>query len=248
MVAYLMRNLLVLICAFCVFTGCASTKGDVPNLPGNDVYQDSLSTDTPLPSVVTFKSTIANVDPYEVGFLSFSMTNTFGFGQSETTMQVFFVPRTNDVELRFNLAGSKYSVTLDSRDRVLVLGSIKTYLEEFSARRLEREGDTVSNYGVVNLNMNWGLFTKNAIAEPKVKIGYTFVRQSPYYTLTYPETKNLEFEKNDSGSRIENSPFIRWFMTRSQAQAFGDILDQKFLESTLETQNIPKGDSNPDAY
>jgi len=170
-----------------------------------------------------------------------------GFGMEKKTLSVSFAPKTNDVLYDFSYQGNKMTLTLDAQDRVILLSAIKSYLDEFEAKQLERKGDKDSRYGTINGYISWGVFMKNAEATPKVKVGYEFVDEAPYFIMTFPEADNLIYLK-ETGSRIKRSGYMRWFMTRSQATEFGNIMDQGFLESTLGEQNVPTASSDPDVY
>ncbi len=104
-----------------------------------------------------------------------------------------------------------------------------------------------SVYSSFMTHIEWGMFTKNAIADPKTRVGYIFIKGSPYFSLTFDEAENQIYLK-DTGSHVQRSSFMRWYFTRTQAQAFGDFMDQAYLESTVEGKAVPKADRSPDEY
>lgn len=250
-----MNRLFTICCALVILVGaCSSSPEPSMNTVSSERSDEYAPVDLPsggiaLPSrpALAVKEFVADVEPYDIGVIALSTTNALGIGMTQNTGSLQFAPRINTLIVKINQSGNKMEFYLDAKDRILLMATLHQYLDEFSARKLDRDRDMDAAYGSFSSRVEWGTFTKNAIAEPKTRIGYIFMQGSPYFTLTFDEAENQIYLK-DTGSRIQRSAFMRWYFTRTQAQAFGDFMDQAYLESTVEGKAVPKADRNPDTY
>ena len=103
-------------------------------------------------------------------------------------------------------------------------------------------------YGKFPAFMKWGVLTMNAEGTASVSAGYQFIKNTPYFIITIPETANDRYTSTTRGSVVKRSGYFQIFFTRSQLAEFGEMLIQEYLESTLEEQNISRASADPDVY
>lgn len=230
--------------------GCSSAPQEVQK----DNYASSspgtmLEIPAGVDSFLTPKK-LADIESYELKQISASTKTFIGIGIKDINLLIKFSPRENDVVIQFSNQSNKVSLYLSERTRVLLISAISKYMSDFENRVLERKRGTDKVYGISETTVEWYIFssfTQTSRALPKMKIGYEFVDQAPYFTLTFPESDNVYY--SDAGpNRIKKSTYIQIFFTRSQLAEFGEMLIQEYLESTLEEQNISRASSDPDTY
>ncbi|MBN1616814.1 MAG: hypothetical protein JW875_05830 [Spirochaetales bacterium] len=190
---------------------------------------------------------IAMVDPFQVATLGMGLSDLLGLGMNQTTFDLFFAPRGNATIMAFSYQMNKTEMFLDYTARQTVIAAVGTYLEEYEAKTLRTKGKTTAEYGKMQGYMEWGVLTKNARATPEISIGYDFVKDSPYFTLTVPESTNLIFE-GVGGSRVQRSAYMRFYFNREQAVEFAQHLSQEFLLEALGEQDVPEASFTPDSY
>ncbi|HKL86567.1 MAG TPA: hypothetical protein VJ861_09575 [Treponemataceae bacterium] len=188
---------------------------------------------------------VANADPYEVGVVGASFSTFTGFNKKLGTFILSFAPRTNQVIIDTKNQGNETHIYLDRANRDALIVAMTSYFKEFENRTLKEKGKTLNEYGKIIGFMEWGLLTMNARGNPEIRLGYEFKEGSPFFTLTFPETDNILYNK---GSAVKNSGYFQMFFTRSQLEEFGEMLLQDYLVSTLEEQDISRASSDPDVY
>lgn len=197
------------------------------------------------PNTSVHEDMVANADPYKIGVAGLSISNFVGFGMNLTSTDMFFAPRTNTVIMEFKVQGNTTKLYLTRSDRELLINAITSYLESFESKTLTNDKKQERVYGTLTSFMEWGLLTVNARGQAKIRTGYEFKNDAPYFILTVPEVENEMYNK---GSVVKRSGYFQLFFTRSQLAEFGEMLIQEYLESTLEDQSISRASADPDVY
>ncbi len=230
------KPIIFIVLLLAVIIGCSSSPE--PLTGEGRAYAGDEGSELAIPDDLTGKGgarKLALIDPYEVGNVTMSTTTFTGIGLSKSKTSVQFVPMENDVILAFSYQGNTTTVFLDANQRVLVVGAIRQYLEEFAGRALKTTGKTEQLYGTIKPRMVWSMFSSymsKGRATPTTRLGYDFVRRAPYFTITFPETPNEDHDATGK-NYLQRSGFMRLYFTRSEATALADLLDQGFLEKNL---------------
>jgi hypothetical protein len=215
-------KILLIALGTCLLAACASA-------PNTSVHEDM----------------VANADPYKIGVAGLSISNFVGFGMNLTSTDMFFAPRTNTVIMEFKVQGNTTKLYLTRSDRELLINAITSYLDSFESKTLTNDKKQERVYGTLTSFMEWGLLNVNARGQAKIRTGYEFTHDAPYFVLTVPEVENEMYNK---GSVVKRSGYFQIFFTRSQLAAFGEMLIQEYLLSTLDDKNVSRASIDPDVY
>lgn len=192
---------------------------------------------------------IADIDPVEIGKAAIGTKGLFSSTVQQDEAQILFAPRTNSVLLDCKIDNLKISLQLTEASRAAFIAAVREYSKEFDARTLNvRAKKTSDVYGRSNATLQWGAFTLNGKAEPKIRFGYTFIeRKKPYFTLTMPEATNTG-EQNDNVSVDDTSPLLILYFTKSQALALGEMLLQDNLIGKLKERGVFERAADDESY
>ena len=200
------------------------------------------------PKPTVSQDMVANADPYEIGVAGASFSGFTGIGMNAGSFTLQFAPRTNDVVLLTRNQGNETHLYLNKHARDILISGITGYLDQFEQRSLNRDKKMFAAYGKFPAFMKWGVLTMNAEGTASVSAGYQFIKNTPYFIITIPETANDRYTSTTRGSVVKRSGYFQIFFTRSQLAEFGEMLIQEYLESTLEEQNISRASADPDVY
>jgi hypothetical protein len=192
---------------------------------------------------------LANIDSFQIETMTFGFDKLLSKEIDQKTAFVFLDPRADRIWLQFTYDSNKNLLFFDKACRDAYRAAVQKYLEEYESKTLLREKmKTVKVYGSVDAFHRWGLFSLNGAAVQNTQFGYRFVENTPYFTMTLPETPNLLFGGN-TGSKVRASVHIVLYFTKVQAIALADLIAQENLLTLLSMQDVPEaGIEAPDVY
>jgi len=224
--------------------GCASApQNNEPRMDSAEGTSMALPTEN---SGLHVKKHVADVDPYQIAEVNASTTSFGGLGMKDCVITVQFAPRDNTVILLFSSQNNKMTVYLTPQNRILMINGMKQYLDAFEQRTLEKGRGSEKTYGRTETTIEWSLFsvfTQVSQAFPKMQLGYEFFDRTPYFSLTFPDTDNVNYSAAGP-NRIKKSVYMQLFFTRTQLESFGELMLQEYLENTLKEQNIVTPETN----
>jgi hypothetical protein len=204
----------------------------------------------------------ADIDPIQIGTVKIGFLSPFGTEIKQSEVPVFFNPRTGYAFLDFFQDLTTYHQYWDGPSRQAFISALERYKTDYDARDLNLSRTKSRRvYGTLNGFIDWGNIKRmlNNRGYPKINLGYTFHKNSPYFTITQQDTKNI---KIPDGANTGSSPYIVIYFTRSMAEDLAALFDQNYLMSQLPvyaqpvsassgTEEAPLPPANgiqPDAY
>ena len=150
---------------------------------------------------------------------------------------------------------SAYALQFATADRAAVIDAINRYFNDFDEKRLDRKANfkkTRAVYGFCNSYEDFGIISgmMTNFSKPKVYLGYTFVKHTPYFTINVRPAKNLAYEGDQSeeamlkGTTIEQT----YFFTKAQAKKLAAFLDDSNISSMQDETTEDEGVSETDVY
>lgn len=244
------------------FASCQSTS-KVPDATADEYNSKTEITDTstdknneqrkkiqtPKKSIFTY----GNKGEYlTIGETTIFVKGTFGkFGQKDAS----FVIRIEDEQrgIGHSYAGGYYFSLFTENGINLIKAAYAKYLDDFENKRLDRKSKkTLKAYGAIPVTLRWGAFSNstphNGIG--KAQLGYTFIENSPYFTITVEPVHNKYYDLVGE-SAMESSNNYTIYMTKAQVRNYldnlaPDIIDSYLYESPVseETQEITETSDN----
>ncbi len=197
---------------------------------------------------------VADIDPIELGTISFETDKVFSNGVNEETAQVFFDPRINAVYLAFRHQMVPYRQYWDKVGRDAFIAAYNQYNADFENQVLiDRDSKTRDIYGGFEGMTVWSALNV-ALAEkytayPKMRLGYSFKqvsdRLSPFFSVLQLDDADTS-QPNKSVASLR----IRTYYTRAQAEALISYFDDDYLlrEVRDHTMNLYNDNLTGDAY
>lgn len=128
-----------------------------------------------------------------------------------------------------------YIVQMNEESRKSFINAVNQYFSDFENKRLERKGrNTFKKYGNINVHLDWGTIASSTPnnADGKAMIGYEFIKNSPYFSITmYPMHNNHWDVVGDATSKESMS--LKYYFTKAQALQFINSLEEKSITKLL---------------
>lgn len=180
---------------------------------------------------------IADADPFQIASTPIMFTRIFSSQLAQRDVPLTFIPRTNEVYLQFSHETLVNRQFWDRNNREKLISAVTQYLKDFDERRLNRNARNSDRaYGVLSGKLEWGQFafaiTMNSRSFPQIHVGYQFVGNTPYFTITQ---RDAEDTLNGDSRR---SLRMTLFFTRAQAAELASFFDQDFILGALEEQGV----------
>ena len=184
---------------------------------------------------------VANIDPFDLGTCPLSV-NGLLLGNLETKDAVLnFAPRTNVVVVNFPAQGAKYALSLKPDTRTAIADAITRYYRDFDNHTLLKKGkERKSIYGTAPSSLTWGVASfipSSAKSLPVLQLGYIFIKESPYFTITMPASKNIKLTSDSDYTAKESIEIILYF-TRAQAERFSSLMAKENLDKEIASRNV----------
>lgn len=165
---------------------------------------------------------------------TFSLTVLDSIKQQQATILI-----TTDEE---HLAGfgsqimsNYYIVLFDEVARKQLLQAKENYFSDFENKKLNRKGNkSFKQYGTINSTLNWGPLSNETpnFGKAKINLGYEFVKQSPYFTISAYPTHNDYYEIVGDTVSTE-SMRIKFFFTKAQLNDLVNMISEENIAAAL---------------
>ena len=221
---------------------CKTTSGSASGSSSGSTTLDKFNIFASADSRADKSDMIANIDDFEIGLSSMSLNKLFG-GLEIKDAVVRLEPRVNAVVLDFVTQGSMFKLSLKKDARAAIIDAALRYNDDFEQKRLEKKGAKRNVvYGTVASDLSWGvlsLLSNNAKAKPVLKLGYTFVNDAPYFTITIPESDNILLG-SDSDYMVKKSITLTLHYTRAQAEKLVELISPENIADEIAAKNVPE--------
>jgi hypothetical protein len=175
---------------------------------------------------------IADRDPIPLGTVKFELDNFLGSDVVQKDLEVEFLPRTNEVSLRYRYETIVYTLYLGKNGRALFSEGFRKYRAGYEAKTLvSKASKTRAAYGKGKERLAWGIVKlTEKKGHPNVQFGYLF-KKAPYFTITQGQTRDEFF--GSAGDGITDSRRMTLYFTRAQAEILSGWFDQEMLLGLL---------------
>lgn len=171
------------------------------------VYGDEFSVFTP--------GTLGGIKQKKADFMIAPEKQTAGFGS--TYMAAYYI------------------VQMNEESRKSFINAVNQYFSDFENKKLERKGrNTFKKYGNINVHLDWGTIASSTPnnADGKAMIGYEFIKNSPYFSITMYPMHNNHWDVVGDATSIE-SMSLKYYFTKAQALQFINSLEEKSITKLL---------------
>ena len=128
-----------------------------------------------------------------------------------------------------------YYVQMNENARHKFAKAVDSYFSDFENKRLNRKNKKSSKiYGSADVKIHWGSLkssTPNNGSGP-MQLGYAFINQSPYFTLTIMPVKNNYYDVVGESTTVE-SLGLKYYLTKAQAKQLTDMLSEEKISEYL---------------
>ena len=234
-----------------MLSSCTSTKNQ-ETVPIDDYDSQSVSSDTDVnlnktanQKVNTNKKneknafekffTFGNKDDF-VYVDEFSVFTTGALGGIKQKKADFMIaPEKQTAGFGSTYMAAYYIVQMNEESRKRFINAVNQYFSDFENKRLERKGrNTFKKYGNINVHLDWGTIASSTPnnADGKAMIGYEFIKNSPYFSITmYPMHNNHWDVVGDATSKESMS--LKYYFTKAQALQFINSLEENNITKLL---------------
>jgi hypothetical protein len=168
---------------------------------------------------------------------------------------VSYFPYEDAVCLRYRSDFFTYYQFWSLSGREAFVKALETYNGDYAKRDFDmRDKKSKSVYGAVEGYLIWQMqsFTRRAMANMDVELGYAFSDRSPYYAVTQKLTV-YENPTDTSGENDMASQEITMHFTRAQAQELAVLFNQEYLRGLVSPEmrgirNLENEDADFDEY
>ena len=128
-----------------------------------------------------------------------------------------------------------YIVQMNENARTELTNAVNQYFSDFENKKLERKGrNTYKKYGNINVHLDWGTISSSTPnnADGKAMIGYEFINNSPYFSITMYPMHNNHWDVVGDATSIE-SMSLKYYFTKAQALQFINYLEEDNITKLL---------------
>lgn len=184
---------------------------------------------------------LADLDPFLIGDVEFSSESVIPGKIDLKKVQEKFLPRSDEMSFFYTAVPNQYNFYLGKDAREALIDAAKKYLDDYSNHALDKKKDD-NAYGKMESRFTWGGLTINAAAHPRMLLGYRFFNNSPYFTITIPDTPD---ELNPSATVVMRTGPLRLYFTSTQLEDFCTTLDYDTIKEAV--AEMAK-ENKPDSY
>jgi len=186
---------------------------------------------------------VADRDPFSLDPVNVWLDKTFSSDLKETEVEVIFIPRQNEVSLKFRHDLLTYRQFWNEAARQQFIEAWNRYNEDFTNKNLVSDyRKSRAAYGKGTLRFEWEAFkyTTTFRATPQIELGYRFKDKAVYFTVFLRASK----EQSSESGRNNDSPQYSVYFTRAQAEALAKLFDQAYLLELAGVSQDPDQDQD----
>ncbi len=151
-----------------------------------------------------------------------------------TEVEVYFIPRTNVVEMYLRDGMTSYVLLFEGNDRQEVAQGIEMYASAYTAYSdgdksalAEREPNRKNYFNEGSMSVSWGVASAARNNTTVFQTNYKYLEKNrPYFELLVDKTKD---KKNSS----VYSPVLRLYFSPTHLESVMSQLNQEYLESLV---------------
>jgi hypothetical protein len=168
-------------------------------------------------------------------------------GLRKFDVDVSYYPYDDLVCLEYRVDFVKHYLFMDRDGREAFVTALENYKYDYELRNLtDKRSKAKQAYGTARSLLIWEAFkySGEGRSNPVLKLGYYFVRASPYFAITMPEAPNVS---KITGDKTLNSAMQVFYFTRAQADMLAALFDQDYLRG-LGAPGAAGGAADVEAY
>lgn len=179
-----------------------------------------------------YPASIADMDAMSLGSLTF-YAKSFGKLKQHSFTKFFVAPRRNTVELWYRDGANAETVILKQGARVAVVDAVKTFVQEWDDHTLQNVKAKAGNaYSSGYMDFYFGVVTAaHELKGIPFYMNCIFVEGQPYLVMRIPSQKV-------KGEESLYSPYTEIYLSRSQAEALAERIDQAYLEQLVQDNTL----------
>lgn len=160
--------------------------------------------------------------------------------------------RTDDLRTGFGsyYLAAYYIVQFDSDARKNLEKAVNRYLDDFENKKLDRKNrKSEKAYGKIKYRLDWGSISSSTPnhGEGEGYLGYTFVKGSPYFTISNYPFKNDYYDVAGDATTRE-SITLTYYFTKAQAKQLVERTDPLYVQKILSGTNELAAPADVDSY
>jgi hypothetical protein len=167
---------------------------------------------------------------YTAGAAEVQLNVAFSIGGlRKFDVDVSYYPYDDLVCLEYRVDFVKHYLFMDRDGREAFVTALENYKYDYELRNLtDKRSKAKQAYGTARSLLIWEAFkySGEGRSNPVLKLGYYFVRNSPYFAITMPETRNIS---KITGDKTPNSAMQIFYFTRAQADILAALFDLDYL-------------------
>jgi hypothetical protein len=190
---------------------------------------------------------IADMDPVSVGAISGQLQKMMSSSLEKKDINVYFVPRTDEVYLEFKYQTLTFRQYWEKTDRLKLVTALERYKKDYNTSALKLKGARARRaYGNFDGKTEWGQvntsYLMNSRAFPNMELGYQFKKNNQtkknniYFTVNMqaaPDVLNL-------GEGFERDSLdVMLYLTRAQGDELVGLFEQQYLLSFVGPRAAP---------
>ncbi|MCR5766466.1 MAG: hypothetical protein K6G09_10900 [Treponema sp.] len=213
-----------------------STEENSAEKVDSDAYEEVIPAETKKKS--SFSESVANF--FKIGNQAFieydttelSVLNPVGTLKKEDAVFAC-IKDTDQAGFGCQYISGFYYVFLDTDSRKKLIDAGNQYFKDFENKKLDRKSKkTQQKYGKVKSDVYFGSLKMQAKnhAQPVTYYGYSFKKNSPYFTITCMAAQNLRYTSVDDIYPV-NSTVVVYYFTKAQLKNLMNLLSEENLNS-----------------
>lgn len=129
-----------------------------------------------------------SVPAEELGIGSLFLRNTIGTKVINQEMQVLYFPTQDEIVIKFRSMGLNNFACFDNETRYKIIQAFSTFDKDFEKQLLnDKNKKSYKAYGSLQGKYRWGVMNGASVAKPRMHIGYRFLKEKPYFCITYED-------------------------------------------------------------
>jgi len=181
---------------------------------------------------VQYPDMVADIEPFSIGSVNLSLDQAFSSTLRNTSADVVFYPRENEVALEFDNKLGQYQLFWNKEARQLFIEASNRYKDDFANQNLTTKySKSRVAYGKIKNRLQWKTikFSGSYRSSPVTELGYRFVDKAPYFITR----QNTATEETKTNKDLTSSPNFTIYFTRAQAEDLAQLFDDTFLRNTV---------------
>ena len=128
-------------------------------------------------------------------------------------------------------------IMMDAKSRAKLTKAVNQYFKDFEEKKLNRKSvKTLRAYGKTKITLRWGTIKtstpNNGVGD--IMLGYTFINNSPYFTISIPPFQNKYYENKPI---VSESAQINYYFTKAQISSLLKMISEENITNAINAYN-----------